>query len=60
MEEKTILTATREVTVPVHQFECMVRREFLYEYFRSLILEGADIPKDTASRLVEIADNMEA
>lgn len=48
------------VAISAHRFECLVRREFLYEYFRSLLLEGEDIPKDTASRLVEIADEKES
>ena len=46
----------KEVTISAHRFECLVRREFLYEYFRSLLLEG----EDTASRLVEIADDIES
>lgn len=50
----------KEVTISAHRFECLVRREFLYEYFRSSLLEGEDIPKDTASRLVEIADEIES
>ena len=46
----------KEVTIFAPRFECLVRREFLYEYFRSLLLEG----EDTASRLVEIADEIES
>ena len=44
------------VAISAHRFECLVRRAFLYEYFRSLLLEG----EDTASRLVEIADEIES
>ena len=46
----------KAVSISAHRFECLVRREFLYEYFRSLLLEG----EDTASRLVEIADEIES
>lgn len=43
-----------EVTISSREYGRLARIEFLHEFFRSLLLEGADLPKDIALRLVEI------